>query len=200
MSISQAYGDSEEDDAERAAAFVRAADVPPEVRAVGFAQAAELAARRGKRERAAELFTEAAAYAEQAERGEQRVTALTLVALSAMRAGAGRAWEILPMLVREADEADDLPFEALSFSFALSATENSSEAFLNLTSGNLSFSVPDSPASLLDALAAAARLDPSRALAEARSFKDETIRAGAMLAAARATLEKGSRSKAQGAR
>ncbi|HYH84838.1 MAG TPA: hypothetical protein VEX60_05100 [Pyrinomonadaceae bacterium] len=200
MSISQAYGDDETDDTERAASFVRAADVPPEARAAGFAQASELAARRGKRARADELLAEAVAYAGQAEQGEQRVTALALVALSAMRADAARAWEILRALVREADETDDLPFEALTFSFTLSATNTSSETFLNAPGVQLSFSVPDRPVSLSDLFASAARLDSSRAMAEARSLKDEITRAGAMLAAARATLEKSSRGKVEGAR
>nr|MDQ3745986.1 hypothetical protein [Acidobacteriota bacterium] len=85
LDISRAYADDEGDDFERAAAFVRAADVPPEVRAAGLAQAAELAARRSRVARARELLAEAASYAAQAERGNERATALTLVTLSASR-------------------------------------------------------------------------------------------------------------------
>jgi len=52
--------------------------------------------------------------------------------------------------------------------------------------------------SLPDVFAAAARLDAVRALAEARALRDEVLRANAVLAAARAALEKSPR--ARGAR
>src|SRR5205085_2521085 len=90
MDTARAYADDEPDAFERAADFVRAADVPPEVRAAGLAQASELAARRGRSARADELLAEAAGNAAQAERGEQRVAALALVTLSATRSGRGR--------------------------------------------------------------------------------------------------------------
>jgi hypothetical protein len=185
------FADDENDPAEgaadfvRAADFVHAADVPPEVRAVGLAQAAELAARRGKRERAGELLAEAAAYAAQVVRGEQRATALALVTLSAARTGGVRVWEFLPTLVRTADEADELRFGAMSLEFSLGTP-----------GGKFSLSVPDAPVSLPEVFAATARLDASRTLKEARSFKDEELRAATLLAAARATLEKTARAPA----
>ena len=185
MDTARAYADDEGDAFERAADFVRAADVPPEVRAAGLAQASELAARRGKRERADELLAEAAGYAAQAERGEQRVAALALLALSASRSGAGRVWEFLPSLVRAANDVDDLEWGEVNFRFALGPRK-------------FEFGVPTPAPSLPDVFAAAARLDAVRALAEARSLKDEVLRANAMLDAARAALEK--RPRAAGAR
>ncbi|MDT5295625.1 MAG: hypothetical protein QOJ76_2505 [Acidobacteriota bacterium] len=170
------------DDFVRAADFVHAADVPPEVRAVGLAQAAELAARHGRHERADELLAEAAAYAAPVLRGEQRATALALVTLSAARTGGVRVWELLPALVRAADEADELHFGAMRLEFSLGTPD-----------GKLSLSVPEAPVSLPEVFAATARLDASRTLKEARSFKDEELRAATLLAAARATLEKNAR-------
>jgi hypothetical protein len=184
----RAFADDENDAAEgatdfvRAADFVHAADVPPEVRAVGLAQAAELAARRGRRERAGELLAEAAAYAALVLRGEQRATTLALVTLSAARAGGVRVWELLPALVRSADEADELRFGAMRLEFSLGTPD-----------GKFALNVPDAPVSLPEVFAATARLDASRTLKEARSFKDEELRAATLLAAARATLEKNGR-------
>jgi hypothetical protein len=181
LDIGRAYADDEEaDDLARAAAFVRAADVPPEVRAAGLAQAAELAARRGKRARAGELLAEAAASAAQADRGQQCVAALALVTLSASRSDAGRVWESLPSLVRAANDVDELQWGAVNFRFALGPKK-------------FEFGVPTPALSLPDVFAAAARLDAVRALAGARALKDEVLRAYATLAAARAALEKSSR-------
>jgi hypothetical protein len=179
LDISRAYADDEGDDFERAANFVRAADVPPEVRAAGLAQAAELAARRVHGARARELLAEAASYAAQAERGNERATALTLVTLSASRADDARVWELLPALASAANETDDLRFHALVFEFVVGPPE-----------GKFGVVAADSPVRLSDAFAAAARLDAARAFAQARALKDEEMRADALLAAARAALEK----------
>jgi hypothetical protein len=184
MDIANSFKSDEPDAFERAADFVRAADVPPEVRAVGLAQAAELASRSGKRRRAGELLTEAAGYAAQAERGRERATALSLVALSAARTDASRAWEFLPMLVGAANESDDLPFDTLFFEFIIGPPDR-----------KFGLDTPDSPVRLSDVFAAAAKLDAARAFASARTFKDEEVRADALLAAARAVLEKNSHAK-----
>lgn len=178
-----AFGDGDDaEDIARAADFVRAADVPNEVRAVGLAQAAELAARLAGKARAGQLLAEAAGYAAQAERGERRVTALALVTLSAARAGDARVWELLPALAAAADETDDLPFEALNLEFAVGKE-----------SGRLSFFALDAPVGLPEVFAAAARLDVVKTLTEARRFKDEELRAATMLASGRAALEKNGR-------
>jgi hypothetical protein len=180
MDAARAFGDDEGDAFVRATDFVRAADVPHEVRAAGLAQAAELASRRGKRALADELFTEAIGYANQSERGEKRVTALALITLSAARADSMRVVrELLPALVRASDETDELPFGALNLEFTFGAEGN-----------RLSLFALDAPVNLADVFAAAARLDPLRTFTEARAFKDEELRAEALLYAARAVLDK----------
>jgi len=190
LGTSASFDDEKEDSVERAAEFARAADVPPEVRAAGLGQAAELMARLGARPRADALFAEAAGYAGQAARDDgRRVTALALVSLSAARAGSPRLWELLPALARAADETEDLNYGALSFWFTVGPEKRPME-----------FAVPDSPFQLTDVFAAAAPLDAARTLAEARSLSDEVLRARALLAAARAGLEKPSGAPRQAAR
>jgi hypothetical protein len=181
--VASAFGDGDDpDDIARAADFVRGSDVPNEVRAVGLAQAAELAARLAGKARAGQLFAEAAGSAGQAERGERRVTALALVALSAARAGDARVWELLPALAAAADETDGLPFGALNLEFAVGKG-----------SGRLSFFALDAPVGVPEVFAAAARLDAVKTFTEARGFKDEELRAAALRAAGRAALEKNGR-------
>jgi hypothetical protein len=189
LNISRSFDGDGQDDAVRAADLAHAADVPPGVRAIGLAQAAELAARRGAHARADQLIEEAASYAAQADRGEHRVTALAFVTLSATRADAGRVWELLQALTHAGDENDELPFGNLFLRFFVGPDDNKYD-FLAL--------VP--PVRLSDVFAAAARLDLTRALAAARSLKGSAPRAHAMLAAARAALEKSSGVRDAGAR
>lgn len=191
LETAKAFGD-DGDAFEHAADFVRAADVPPGIRASGVAQAAELASRRGKRERADALFSEALNLASQSERGGERVTALALVTLSAMRADAPLLRELLSALARAADETEDLPYGALSFNFKLD-NNGRDFSFDEPSTAGFSFTAPEPPVSLPDLFAAAARLDAIRTLKQARAFKDEELRADATLAAARAALEKNSR-------
>jgi hypothetical protein len=183
VTTASAFDDgSDADDIAHAADFVRAADVPNEVHAVGLAQAAEHAARLVSRARASQLLAEAAGYAGQAEHGERRVTALMLVALSAARVGDARLWELLPALVAASDETDDLSFGALNLEF-----------IVGKASGRLSFFALDTPVGLPEVFAAAARLDAVKTFTEARGFKDEELRAAALLAAGRAVLDAGRR-------
>jgi hypothetical protein len=164
---------------ERAVDFVRAADVPPEARALGFAQAAELAAGAGLRVRADALLADAAGLAAQADRGTQRASALALVTLSAARAGSAQAWETLPAFVRAADEADELRYDAMLLEFNVGPSDR-----------KFWVTAPNTPVSLNELFNAAARLDALKTFTEARGFKDEELRAAALLASGRATLEK----------
>ncbi|MDT7809838.1 MAG: hypothetical protein QOJ70_3651 [Acidobacteriota bacterium] len=177
--ISRSFDDEEPDAFERAASFVRAADVPTEVRALGLAQAAEMAAHTKHRVRADALFAEAASAAAGADRGAQRTAALALVTLSAARSGGVRLWELLPAFVRAAGETEGLRYGEMLLEFNVNAFDRS-----------LWVSAPDAPVSLGEVFAEAARLDSARTLAEARAFKDEEMRAVALLASARAVLEK----------
>lgn len=179
-------GEEAADDWERAAAFVRSADVPPLIRALGLAQAAELAAHRGKRERAAELMREAVNFAEQIEAHTvQRFGALATLTTAAARFDAARAWELLPATIRAANAIED----HLDFHTTLMIPPRGVE------SHNTSIVIGKSPAPE-DVFAAMARLDFSRALAELPTLKPEVARAYAAIAVARVRLGGG----AQGVR
>lgn len=180
--VGQTYEDEGADGAERAVAFVKSADVPPEARAIGLAQVAELSARAGAAARADALLAEAAELASAADRGEQRTSALAHVTLSAARAGTARVWELLPAFVRAADETDELRYGAMLLDFNIGTSER-----------ELWATAPGRAVGLGQLFAEAARLDPIKTLTEARSFKDEELRAASLLAAGRAALEKGGR-------
>ncbi len=163
--------------------------MPPEVRAAGLAQAAEVAARRKHKARASELLVEAASHAEQSERAAgRRATAFALLTLSAARLEDARAWDSLQSLVRAANEEDDLAFAAMSFDYTFEHLGRS-----------VAFSVPPAQLDLGEVFAAAARIDPARTLAEARALEDELVRANMLFAAARAALEKTSKADAKAA-
>lgn len=177
--IGDAYGEEEADDYERAAAFTRAADVPGAMRAQGFAQAAELAARRGKRKRAAELFGEAVGLSAQADRGtELRAALLSLLTLSASRFDAARAWELLPELVAAVNEAEARPRSEEEFEECRGVRI---EPAVNTYCVELADPLPE-PA---EVFAAMARHDLGRSLSEARALKGDYARARALILAAR---------------
>lgn len=180
--VGQAYEDEGPEDLERAVAFVKAADVPPEARALGLAQAAELAARAGVSARADVLLAEAAELAAATDRGEQRTSALAHVTLSAARAGSARVWELLPRFVRAADETDELRYGAMLLDFNIGTSER-----------ELWVAAPNGAVGLGRLFAEAARLDAVKALTEARGFADEELRAASLLGAGRAALEKSGR-------
>lgn len=179
MGVARAY-DEEPDGQERAADFVRAADVPNAFRAAGLARAAELASRRGKKERAESLFGEALLFAEQAEKDDgSRLAALVFVSKSLARVGSARVWEVLPALVAAWNESEDYWPDGPQFS--LNYGESRDEPALY---------TPDEPLKFEDAFAAAARVDFRRALREVRTLEDEPTRASVTIAAAHAALEK----------
>jgi hypothetical protein len=180
MNVGRAY-DNEPDGFERAAEFVRAADVPPEFRAAGLAQAAELAAHSGKRAPADALIDEALLFANQAERlGRRNLTALALVAQSAARVNSARAWDILATFVGLANQSEDLPGVELQFEVGYTRPDDAPFSY-----------VPADPLSFVDVFADAARRNFGRTLKEARALKDEVSRAMITVAVARAALEKG---------
>lgn len=182
--IGQAYEDEGADGVERAVAFVKAADVPPEARSLGLAQVAELAVRAGVSARADVLLAEAAELAAATDRGTQRTSALAHVTLSAARAGSPRVWELLPAFVRAADETDDLRYGAMLLDFNIGTSER-----------ELWVSAPNGAIGLGQLFAEAARLDALKTLTEARGFADEELRAASMLAAGRAALERSGRAR-----
>ncbi|HWS56056.1 MAG TPA: hypothetical protein VN228_18090, partial [Pyrinomonadaceae bacterium] len=124
----------------------------------------------------------AAAAAAQADRGTGlRVVAYTLLAASAARSEDARAWELLTELAAALNEAEGRPEDAEGC--AEIKVETAENAFcLQLDE---EFTQPE------EAFGAAARLDPARALAEARSIKDHATRALSLIAAARAATAGG---------
>jgi hypothetical protein len=184
--LTEAFKDDDApDDFERAASFVAGADVPPFVRAWGFAQAAGMAARRGKRARANELLTDASRFAASTEPNTfARVVAYAVVTGAAARVERERAWELLASAVRAANAIEDLSGEesAVELFPVASSDEDDEDA--------VSFAI-DADAFRLDELfATMARLDSTRAFIEARTLKGRLPRAYVLIAAARVVLDK----------
>ncbi len=187
-SVGEAYSD-EEDDFERVAALVRASEVTPALRAYGFALAAELASRRGKRERAATLMDEALAHASQAEAGTSlRDGASMAAATVAARIGSPRAWEALAAAVAALNEDELFDGDRIWFnleervSFAPGEADALNEALR--------------PFDVVGMFDAAARRDFDRAVTEARKLKSPAARSRALVAAARTALEQDARAGA----
>lgn len=178
------------DDFERAAAFTRAADVPAPLRAHGLMQAAELAARKGKPKRAAELFGEAAALASTVERGtEARVAVFALLAQAAPRLDRPRAWTLAAELTAAVNERDARPEsedEPADYCTGLAV-----ETAQNSYCVEVAERVPEPD----EVFAALARLDFARALSEARAFKAPETRARALIRASRTVVEETARGR-----
>ena len=184
--VRETFTGEDEDDHERVAALVRAAEVSPALRAYGFARAAELAARRGVRVRAEALLGEALSYASQTEPGTSpRDAAAMAAATVAARAGSPRAWEALTAAVVALNEDEEFDGDIIWFNleqrvaFAHGEADALNEAFR--------------PFNVTDMFDAAARSGFDRAIAEARNLKSVSARARALVAAARAALEQNAR-------
>ncbi|HEV7889066.1 MAG TPA: hypothetical protein VGP08_00435 [Pyrinomonadaceae bacterium] len=187
-SLSEAFAEGDGDDFESAAAFARQADLSPSLapafRAYGLAQAAELAARRGRNDRAALLFDEAVAYAQQAKEGtELHAAASMMVATFAALLAPARRWETLAAAVASlnADEAfsgNAVSFQPDGVKYYPNERETAVEIFAPFTVERL--------------FGEAGAADRARAAAEARNIEDVLTRDYALVAVARATLRKGS--------
>jgi hypothetical protein len=184
LSVGEGFKEDEDvTDWSRADAFVRGADVPPLVRAFGLAQVAELAARRGKHERAAELLREGAAAAELAAPNTPgRYAAFAALTVAAARIRAAQTWELLSASVREANGVGEYSELLSTPTVPIHTRPGATEASLALVGR---------PASPEEVFAEASRLDFARALAESRTLKDAAVRASAQIAVARARLERG---------
>lgn len=180
LSIFEAFEkDDSEDSFERAASFVRAADAPPEARAAGLAQAADLAARRGDARRASELFDEASLLSTNVHATYVKVNLLLLLTDAATRVSAPRAWEKMSSLTSKLNEGDKFNESTCRGGIAVE------------TPGDAPHCIP-LPVRLTDLFgiyAMMARLDFGRALDEAHALKEVELRARATLAVARAGLE-----------
>lgn len=191
LSLRDAYAEHEEQDFELAATFVRGAEAPPVALAYGMAQAAELAAKRNRRERAGEILGQASVYAGRAAQGgEQRAVAFAVVATAAAGIDAERAWDALSEFVRAANALDEYVGDEVRL--GPDDPEALDGEYVNALRAQLS------TFDLSKVFNAVARLDFGRALEHARALKGREARAYAMVAAARAQLERDTRGVRRG--
>lgn len=181
--LSHAYADEKEDDYESITSFLKSVDVPPLAAAWGYAQAAEVAARRRDPQLVAELLTEAEHYAERTDANtKERVAAYGVVTTSAARLDRQRAWELLTQLVKAANTDEDYAGDEVSLEIRTDvnpATETESPFIFK------------TEAFRLDSIfATMAHLDFERAVTSARALRGDVPRLFAQLAIARSTLEK----------
>ncbi|HMF57888.1 MAG TPA: hypothetical protein VK619_16210, partial [Pyrinomonadaceae bacterium] len=182
--ISHAYADERENDYDPVVKFVDSADVSPLARAWGYAQAAEIAARkRTRKQRAAELLDEAGRWANRVDAGTpERVAAYAVVASSAARVSEERAWGALREAIKSANSVEDFSGEQVTI--AIYAVENADEE----REPDFSFT---SDAFRLDRIfAKMARLNFDKALVESRALENGVPRAIAQIAVARAVIER----------
>ncbi len=179
--ISRAFAEDKEDDFEGVAKFVRGADVPPLASAWGLAQAATIAARKGKKPAAAQLLYEAERDAARVETGtSRRVAAYAVVTTAAAGIEAARSWDLLAELVKAANAAEDYSGDEVSIDIPLDGNpEQDAED---------NFSVAAEAFRLDTIFATMSRIDFDRALSTARALRDAVPRAFAQMAIARAGL------------
>ncbi len=183
--ISRAFAD-EDEEAEKIAQFVANADLPLFARAWGFAEAAQIAARRksGKR-RAAELLDIAAREAARVDTGtRERIAAYTVVAKAALRLNDWlRAWEVLPEIVKASNAVEDYMGNEDSLPIALSKDQS------NEINEATDFSVASADFRIDAIFKLLARKDFDRAVTQANTLHGELPRALARIAIARAAFE-----------
>jgi hypothetical protein len=181
--IARAYTDADED-FQRLAQFVANADLPVFARAWGFAEAAQVAARAGNKERAAELLANSlndAARVDAATR--ERIAVYAAIGQIAARIAPERAWDLMPELVRAINGVEDYAGDEASLDLIIPERETNAEET------EAEFSVTAEAFRPDKIFAAMARLDFARATLAARELKAKVPRAFAQLACARAVLE-----------
>jgi hypothetical protein len=178
-----AYKDEKDDDFESVAKFVREADVPPFAKAWGLAQTAVIAARKRNAQTSrnvSELINEAETYAARVAAGTpERVAAYGVIATSAARLDAARAWELLREVVKAANAVEDFTGDEVSLD--LGADEQSAAEDI--------FHVEAEVFRLEAIFATMAHLDFDKALAEARALDGEVPKAFAVIAVAQRRLQ-----------
>lgn len=179
--IANAYADEKEDDYESIVTFLKSVEVPPLAAAWGYAQAAQIAARKRDPQRVAELLTEAEHFAERADVSTgHRVAAYGVITTHAARLDRQRAWELLTQLVKAANQLEDYAGDEVSLEIRAN-DDMETESPFELTTKVFR----------LDAVfATMAHLDFERALTNARSLAGDVPRLFAQLAIARASMEK----------
>jgi hypothetical protein len=177
--LHEAFDEGKEEDVESAVGFVRAADLPPALRALGLVRAATLAARGRDRARAHELLNEALARAAEADKPFRAVAAL-LTAEHAARLDSPRVWEALAAAVAAANSDESEPAAGPElYRRAGSASGEEAETLHEIFDAY----------SLEAIFELVALRDFARALAGARSVREEPTRSRSLVAAARAVIE-----------
>lgn len=181
--ISNTYEKDKEEDFESFVKFVSAADVPPVMKVLGYAQTAMIASRKGAAKRALELLNMAEYEAGRTQAGtEQRAAAYAFMLGTAARVDKARAWDFLAEFVRTANALEDFRGDdmALEVQIGDGATDESAAT------------VRIEPKSfhLDEIFATMAQIDFDRAIAEARTLGKDVPRALASLAVARSALER----------
>ncbi|MFL6334144.1 MAG: hypothetical protein ACJ754_12595 [Pyrinomonadaceae bacterium] len=173
----------DDDDFEKTEALARDTEVTPALRAYGFVLAADLAARRGLRERSAALLEEAFAQASQTAGGTfARDATMMMLATTAARLDSPRAWDALAQAVAALNE--DEKFDGAPVQFKLETRADFGPGVAEA----LDYALQQYD--LEDLFDAAAQKNFDRAVVEARNLKSPAARSGALIAAARAELVK----------
>lgn len=180
--LSRAYADEKEDDYESIVTFLKSVDVPPLAAAWGYAQAAQVAARKKDTQLVAELLTEATQYAARVDANtSQRVAAYGVVAQHAARLDQQRAWELLTEVVKATNALEDYAGDEASIE--IKADENAT------TDTESPFTLTLEVFRLDSIFATMATLDFERAVSNARSLDGRVPRVFAQLAIAREILK-----------
>src|ERR1051325_7572949 len=182
--LAHTYADTKETDYESIVKFVSSADVPALASTWGYAEAANVAARRSESSAAAlALLDEAERHAGRVElRTRQRVAAYVIVAGIAARLDKQRAWALLYEAVKAANAVEDFAGDEVSLD--IMATESSTE-------DDDDYFVITGEAFRLDKIfATMAQLDWTKALADARALDGPVPQAFVHIAIARTALEK----------
>ncbi|HYY56707.1 MAG TPA: hypothetical protein VE842_05200, partial [Pyrinomonadaceae bacterium] len=181
--LARTYSDAEENDYESIVKFLQGADIPALASVWGYAEAANVAARRKDSRAALGLLDEAERFAARVDaRTRQRVAAYAIVTGVAARLDPQRAWMLLYEVVKAANALED--FAGDDVSLDITAAENSTADAPD------NFSVTGEAFRLDLIFATMARLDWTKALSDARALEGRVPQALAFIAIARAALDK----------
>jgi hypothetical protein len=181
--LADAYKNEKDDDYESIVGFLKSVDVPPLAAAWGYAQAAQVAARKADPHMVAELLTEAQHYAERVDAStSQRVAAYGFITTSAARLDRERAWELLTELVKAANALED--YAGDEDSIEIRTDDNPA------TLAESPFTLKTEVFRLDNIFATMTHLDFERALTSARALEGDVPRLFAQLAIARTGLER----------
>jgi hypothetical protein len=174
--ISRAYREDKENDYEGILSYVRRSNAPPFVLAWGFAQVAEIAARKDGAARAAEIIEEGERVASAIpESTRERLAGYAVLATAAARYNKERTWILVREVVRAANSLE-----------AYTGDEDSFELLEGGSAGNLS--IDGSAFRIDDLFEKMGRFDFNEAVIQARALTSPTPRLLSMHAIARSGL------------